>query len=175
MTDDAVGVCSLLAPWRALRVRSNAERSVQSALLRNSIEQFLPVSSSERLWSDRKRIIERPIFPGYIFARLSDIAPVLSIAGVCGVLGGNLTPAVVPDSDIENIKLVIASLVPLTPADFVAGDRVTVRNGALKGVSGVVVRHSRGLRLVVNVDMLGRAIAVEIDAAALEIAQKAAA
>jgi transcription antitermination factor NusG len=150
-----------------LRVRSRAEKAVARYLGYQGVESFLPRYTDKSYWSDRTKQVERLLFPGYIFVRCVEVASVLEVAGVVGVLGGNLTPAVIPESEIDSVRLVIASMRPLLPADFTPGEKVTITRGSLKGASGVVERAKNALRLVVNVEMLGRGVAVEISAECL--------
>src|ERR1700679_2436118 len=70
-------------PWFALRVRSNYERIAATHLRNRGFENFLPGFRAERQWSDRKKQVERFLFPGYVFCRvnLEDRLPVLTIPG----------------------------------------------------------------------------------------------
>jgi transcription antitermination factor NusG len=119
------------------------------------------------------------MFPGYLFVRDSmdkqSYIEILKARGVVRILedGWNrLTP--VPDTDIENIQRVVGADVPVFPyAHLSQGDRVEVTEGPLAGVRGVYVddRVSKG-RLVLNVDLLGRSIAVEVDCTAVKPASR---
>jgi transcription termination/antitermination protein NusG len=158
------------ASWYALRVRSNHERAVRRLLELRGVDAFLPLYASESRWSDRVKTVERCLYPGYVFAHVLSLAPALECAGVCGVLGG-IRPAVIPDAEIDSVRIVLASMHPKTPVEYAAslepGDAVEIVAGALKGVIGKVQQHAKGLRLVVAVSMFGRGLAVELDAAAL--------
>lgn len=156
-------------PWHAIRLRHNHERTVQTALRAHPLETFLPSYSETVRWSDRVKVTDRLLFPGYLFARLTaaDIPAVLAIAGVVGVLDTNLRPTPVADEQIANVQRILSSLLPVEPAAFAVGETITIKQGALKGVSGVVQTHSKGARLVVNIDLLGRSLSVELDAAAI--------
>lgn len=169
MTDGACGV-PILAFWYALRTLSNRERSVLSALGRVGLEGFLPTYSERVKWSDREKTVERVLFPGYVFARLdpfADLPAALELSGVVSVLPSNLRPAVISENEIENVRLAISSMLPLKPSAVAIGDKVVVKHGPLRGASGVVVRQADGVKLVINVEMLGRALAVKLDAADL--------
>lgn len=151
--------------WYAVWVISNAEFVVEDALRGYGIESFLPTWTEVTQWSDRKKTIQRPLFPGYLFARCDDgpRREILRIAGVIEVLPSNLSPAPVDPADIENIRRVLASGYPATPCPFVTGDAVAIENGPLAGVKGIVQRSKNGTRVVVKIEMLRRAVSVEID------------
>jgi len=108
------------------------------------------------------------LFPGYVFVHCEpgELPEAVALSGVCGALGG-LQPAVIPAAQIDSVRLVIASMRPLEATDFAVGEKITITHGSLKGVSGIVQRVKNALRLVVNVDLLGRGVAVELDVAAL--------
>lgn len=179
VTDHARGVSSVSAhnghptpcalgasAWYVLRVRPNAERTVERALFRASIPWFVPTYRERVRWSDRWQIAGRLLFPGYVFVRASmlDLAQAAEVGGVLGVLPSNLSPVAVSETDIENVRRVVSSMRPLEACDYQPGDLVTIQGGALRGVTGVVRRHARGARLLINVEMLGRAVSVELDA-----------
>jgi transcription antitermination factor NusG len=167
--------------WYALRLRSNTEFKVRAALQAYSIEVFLPTWSEDVRWSDRTRQTLRPLFPGYLFARMAegpDIFRAIVTRGVVQILPNSHNPLSVSDAEIENVRRVVASKLVATPCDFVAGELVMIDSGPLAGVSGVVTRTKGALRVVVSVEILRRAISVELDAATLvkqpELAPRAA-
>jgi transcription antitermination factor NusG len=153
------------ATWYALYVMSNAEFVVEDALRGYGIETFLPTWSEVTQWSDRKKTIHRPLFPGYLFARCDDgpRREILRIAGVIEVLPSSLSPAPVDAADIENVRRALASALPLTPCKYVTGDAVLIDSGPLAGVRGIVQRTKDGTRVIVKIEMLKRAVSVEID------------
>jgi transcription antitermination factor NusG len=158
-------VCDL-GRWYALSTKSNHERAARAALCAHGFDTFLPSLQVRSQWSDRVRMIDRPLFPGYLFARAVCPAPFLDCAGVTGILPSALAPLAVPDLEIEAVRRMISS--PFAVAvEYVTGDKVTIRSGPLAGVSGVVLRRGGRARLVVAVEILRRAVAVEIDAEAL--------
>ncbi len=169
VTDNARGVLpsSEPVPWFALRVRSNHEFSVRSALQLQGIREFLPTYRERVRWSDRFKLIERPLFPGYLLTQLDPTIeasrPVLAIAGVVHLLPSNLTLCPVPNAEVELIRQLVDSGLPLRPAAFALGNRVTVVSGALQGVSGVIARVKGETQFVVSVEMFGRAVSVDLD------------
>src|SRR3974390_385937 len=93
-------------PWYALQTRARHEKAVASYLRLQGIEEFLPLYKSRREWSDRVRVVELPLFGGYIFCRLDpkSIVSVLNTPGVIHVLSYGTEPAAVPDGEIEAIR-----------------------------------------------------------------------
>jgi transcriptional antiterminator NusG len=159
--------------WFALHVlRGHHERRVQDQLQRLLIEDFLPLYRVRSRWSDRVKTLERPLFPGYIFARVDLAAGGLPklLAGVTGiaVLPSNLAPAAVPDCEVETIAKLCFSECAIFPAEYKRGAAVTITAGALAGVSGIVSNVRNRYRLTVNIEIFHRAVEVELDTEALE-------
>ena len=157
------------AAWFALRLKSRREFAVRDALDTAGIEQFLPTWEERSAWSDRIAKVTRPLFRGYIFARLvPDRAPeLLQIRGVCQVLGTS-HPEAIPDEVMRNLQRIAALPGAFSPCPYVAGEPVTVRIGAYAGVEGIVVRTAGAAELVVSIELLGRSCRVRIDAADCE-------
>lgn len=162
--------------WYALWVMSNAEFVVEDALRGHGIESFLPTWSGETQWSDRKKTIVRPLFTGYLFARCNraQLDAIPRIAGVIEILPTKLNPQPIETADVENVRLALAAKLPLTPCQYVTGDAVLIDSGPLAGVRGIVKRTKDGTRVIVKIEILRRAVSVEIDFRELVKEQKAA-
>jgi transcription antitermination factor NusG len=157
-----------LLPWFAIRVRSNCERNVFQALHQKGYDLFFPTYTATRQWSDRIKQLTVPLFRGYIFCRLNHQhpLPVLTTPGVVQLVGNGRTPIEVTEDEISSVKAVLNSNLPYMPYPSLAcGTRVVVDYGPLMGVQGVLVESRTTNRLVVSIEILQRAVAVEIDAA----------
>ena len=157
------------AHWFALQVRTDRAFKVRDALRDAGIDEFLATYEETTRWSDRTKTSIRQLFPGYVFARVGvgREPAVLALPGVLQLLPTNLHPIAIPDDEIAALRAVIASKLPAVRCPYVAGNRVTIESGPLAGVSGVVVKTRDETRIVVGVEMLGRAVSVEIEAADL--------
>jgi transcription antitermination factor NusG len=156
--------------WYALRTKSNAEFHVRARLAQNALDGFLPTWLEESQWNDRKKTIERVLFPGYVFASLhegDEIRRARLIPGVVEILPNSLNPLAIDDREIDNVRLVLASKLEAAPCDFTTGETVVIDSGPLAGVKGVVVKTRGAMRVIVSVEMLRRSIKVELDAATL--------
>jgi transcription antitermination factor NusG len=153
--------------WYAVHVRSNFERVVSRNLQDKAYELFLPTYRSQRQWSDRKKHVDVPLFPGYVFCRLDpqNRLPVLSVPGVVQIVGQGKSPTAISETEIGAIKTILKSDLPYLPwSSLVAGRRVVVERGPLMGVEGVLMEARGPHRLIVSVMMLQRSVAVEVDA-----------
>jgi transcription antitermination factor NusG len=161
--------------WYALQTRVNRERIVEQRLQERGVCTFLPVVSEVRKWSDRKKVIQFPLFRNYLFAKLAptkvDRLRVLCVDGVFSFVGprGEGTP--IPDSQIEAVRALVDGPLPWSSYPFLKiGQRVRIKSGALDGVEGILVSRSGESTLVVSVDALQRSMAVRIDGYDVEAA-----
>jgi transcription antitermination factor NusG len=119
-------------------------------------------------WSDRRKVVEVPVFPGYAFVH-STLAPedryaVLKVWGVLSFVGRQHLGDPIPDSEIDSIRSLIASRAQFTDYPFLkVGQRVVVRGGALEGVEGLLVSHDNHRRLVISVGTIERSIAISVE------------
>ena len=154
--------------WYALAVHVRSEGSIASELAARVDDVFLPLHRERRIWSDRVKDCEVPLFPGYIFVRTSLSAQrrveLLKIRGVVDLVGripsdGRIARAI-PDADLESLRLVVDAERAIDPiARLVPGRAVVVVSGPLRGARGVVEEAPDGhRRLVVQVALLGRGV-----------------
>ncbi len=155
-----------LLAWYALTVRSNSEQIVATALDRKGIENFLPSFRSLRRWSDRTKEIQRPLFPGYVFARFdcNERLPVLTTPAVVDIVGFGQKYVPVSEAELHAIRRVLESKAKCEPVAYLqVGQRVVVESGPLMGIEGLLVEIKRTRRLVVSISLLQRSVDVELN------------
>ena len=163
--------------WHVLWTRSNCEQVVHDQLAAHGFALFLPTVTSWHRRGGVRHLARQPLFSGYLFLRHAiDKASYLEVCkarGLVRVLGERWDRlAVVPDAEVEAIRKISSSGVPVLPHPYLReGQRVRVTRGPLADVEGIVVRSSakKGL-LVVSVELLQRSVAVHLDCTALEAA-----
>jgi transcription antitermination factor NusG len=119
-----------------------------------------------RRWSDRIKLIEQNLFPGYVFCRstFAERLQVMGQPGVQWVVSFDHTPALIPHDEIVALRRAVASGLPLGPWPFLKdGQRVRIERGVLAGIEGTLARDSAAWRVAVSVLALHRSIAVEVD------------
>jgi transcription antitermination factor NusG len=152
--------------WYALRVKPRAEKCVAAMARNKGFEEFLPLYRCRRRWSDRVKVVEVPLFPGYLFCRLNPQQrfPLLTIPGALHFVGLGRIPVPIDDVEIQAIQTLVESGVQAEPWPFLdAGQRVRLEYGPLAGMEGLFVEIRKQHRIVVSVSLLRRSVAVEID------------
>jgi transcription antitermination factor NusG len=153
--------------WFAIHVRSRHEKKVAEELQQRGISNFLPIVRQVRRWSDRKKIVELPLFSCYLFVQIvpspAARVSVLNFHGVLGFIGPHQgTP--IPSEQIESIRTLLMNDVHVTAESYIrVGQRVRIRGGALDGVEGVLSGRGNDQKLIVSVDTIQRSISVALE------------
>jgi len=157
------------AAWYAVHVRSNQERTTAAFLEGRGVAHFLPTYRTLSRRRDRRVVLTRPLFSGYLFVRIDIEAPdrvqVLKAPGTVRIVefGGRAAP--VPEETIRSLEILVGEgQDEVRPHPLVReGQRVAVLDGPFAGARGKIVSSGgRKPRLVVEVEFLGRAVAVPI-------------
>jgi transcriptional antiterminator NusG len=162
MTDDTMPD----RQWFALRVKSRSEKVVAAAVRSKGFEEFLPLYKSRHRWSDRSKLVDEPLFPGYVFCCLNGAErfALLTIPRVMHLVGIGNTPAALADQEILAIREALRAQVAIEPWPFLeVGQRVHLAKGPLAGVEGFLVEADRQHRIVLGLTMLKQSVAVEIE------------
>jgi transcription antitermination factor NusG len=157
--------------WYAIYTYPRHEKVVAERLRAKYIETFLPVSFSQCRRRDRRVQVETPVFPGYVFTRISlgERSRILNIPGVVRMLSFNGKPAPIDDSEMEAVMRCIEQSAALEPYPLLeVGYRVRVRSGLLEGLEGFVSRCKNGSRLIIPISLINQSVSFEIDALLLE-------
>lgn len=138
-------------------------------LVNKGYEVFLPLYSSRRLWSDRVKTLQMPLFPGYVFCRFDqydNTTPVVTTPGIIRIISFGRTPAPIEEREIEAVQTVVKSGAAAQPwAHMPSGTPVRITFGALKDIEGILVNTKTQEQLVISISLLQRSIAVQIDPA----------
>jgi transcription antitermination factor NusG len=155
--------------WYAVQTRSRFEKAVRTELSAWGIDHYLATFQDVHQWKDRKKVVEVPLFAGYIFVHLQDgesaRLQVLKTNGVVRILGtsGRIEP--IPDFEIDSIRQLLDSGKQCYPHPFIReGSWVRMRRGPLAGVEGRLTKVKSQTRLVLSVELLSQSVATEVDA-----------
>jgi transcription antitermination factor NusG len=157
--------------WYAVHTRYQNEQAVAKSLLNKGFSVFLPTYNALHRWSDRKKLVTLPLFPGYLFFadEINRWVQILSTPGVNAIVRIGNVPAEIPNDEIVAIRRVVESALCVEPHPFLSsGDLVRIKSGPLEGLEGIVSRKKDALRLVLSIRILGQSAAVEIDGCVVE-------
>jgi len=152
--------------WFALQIRTRWEATTAGLLQSKGLETFLPTYATKRKWSDRVKVVDSPLFPGYVFCRFDvhNRLPVLITPGVLSVVGRGKTPIPVDEREILSIQAAVGSGIRLEPWPYVEiGERVRIQDDVFDGMEGILTSIKGTDRVVISVTLLRRSVALEID------------
>lgn len=161
--------------WYAIRTRSRFEKVVRDQLTGRGIECLLPLCKRMSQWKDRRKQIEWPLFPGYCFGRfgLEQRMHVLQAPGVVQIIGSAHAAEPIPSQEIAALQRLMQSGhdYETYPYHLKEGMIVTVICGPLQGLHGRFVRRATTCRLIIAVNLIQQAAAVEIAAEDVVLAE----
>lgn len=155
--------------WFAIYTKPRWEKKVNSKLLLKGIESYCPVQKKESQWSDRKKIIDDPIFKSYVFVRITEEEKlaVLNTNGVLQFVRYLKKPAVIRDEEIELIRTyLLEKNVTITVENlkhFSENNKVVVRKGVFMDIEGTVIKGG-SKKVYVRLESLDQLLIVEFPA-----------
>ena len=153
--------------WYILKTKSNCEKKVLGQLIQNGFTSYLPLYQTIRIWSDRKKKIEVPLIPSFVFVycdpkKLTDAA---KTEGVAWIMRDIKDYAVVKDYEIENLRIFLShdfnNDIENT-VDFEEGEAVKVTNGPFSGLVGTALEKQGEFRIRIEINSIAANFSVSI-------------
>ncbi|MBM3224260.1 MAG: UpxY family transcription antiterminator [Candidatus Tectomicrobia bacterium] len=157
--------------WYAIQTRSRHEKVVRDQLAARSITHLLPLWRKRYVWHARIKWVEVPLFSGYIFGHfaLQDRIAILDTIGVVRIVSINSKPVPVPDEQILAVRTMVEKRLTYDPHPYLAeGTLVRIIRGPLAGTEGIFIARKQKHRLVIRLDLIQQAVAVDVDSADIE-------
>jgi transcriptional antiterminator RfaH len=161
------------AGWYLMYTRPRHEKKVHAGLKEMDISSILPMRKTLRVWHDRKKIVDEPLFPSYVFVYLDSAQHYydgMDTEGVLYLVKSGKEPARVSESVINNLRLVTEqddSEIEVSAIPFLPGQRMVISSGALTGLSCEVISINDRKKLLVRVDLLQRNLLLSMPAESL--------
>lgn len=161
--------------WFAILTYARHEKVVARRLRDKGVTIFFPTVTEVHCWSDRKRVVEVPLFSCYLFAKMAptneERQKVLQIDNVLGFAGSSRLGTAIPSEQIESVRILVTRQLRYRVHPFLkTGQRVRVCSGALEGLEGILVGRKGESTLVLSVDAMQRSLSVQIDGYDVEAA-----
>lgn len=152
--------------WYAVYTNPRAEKLVHGRLEEINIEVFLPLQKTYRQWSDRKKLVEKPLLSSYVFVKVipRQFPFVYMTPGVVKFVSFEGQPVPIPQNQIDNLRLLIDSdaEIEVTKENLEKGDNVKVMRGSLEGLKGELISYGGKKRVIVRIDRLDQNIIITI-------------
>lgn len=144
--------------WFVLTTKPQHEFIASRMLSESDILSYLPIYQSRSRWSDRTKLLPRPLFPRYLFAQFERPrrAAVLRTPGILSILQFCGLPATVTDSEVEQIREMVRQ--GAFPGQFIPGCTVRITEGALAGQVGTLVKIDDQMHIQIKVQILGKLV-----------------
>jgi len=158
--------------WYPVYTHSRAEKKANSELNRKGIQTYLPLKKAVKQWSDRKKIVEEPLIKSYLFAYISarEYAEVLMTSGVARFIYFANRVASIPDQQIHDLKLLLATDADLELIDYdiKPGENVLIKAGPFKGIRAELVSVQNRQRIILRLQDIGYSININTSIAFIE-------
>ncbi len=165
--------------WYIIYVKSHFEKRVYDSLMELSIDSFLPLVKTIRKWSDRKKIIYKPLFSSYVFVNIKskiDFHKALSINGAFSYIKFGKEYGKVPSAEINKIKLLIQdeklSDLELTSSLPKIGEMKKIAYGSLNGLECEILKTNNINKIIVRINSLNQNITASIPLSYLQEIEK---
>jgi transcription antitermination factor NusG len=158
---------SLENKWYVLYTYPNCEKKIFTELSKRAFEVFFPTRKVLRQWKDRKKELVLPIFPNYIFVKVSskEMWPLLNLFGVVKYVSLEGRPVAVTDAEIEKVKKITLNGHSVQNEETCAfGERVRVNRGPFQGFEGVYLFDKNNSKLYIQLEVIKQSVSVEIPA-----------
>lgn len=135
--------------WHVIYTKSKWEKKIEGLLVQQGIESWCPVQKIERQWTDRKKIIDEPLFRSYVFVKIckEEHSKVLGVIGVVNFLYFEKKPAIIRENEIETIRKYLgisnATIQVVNMTHLPAQTKVFVNQGLFMDQRGEVIKSSK--------------------------------
>jgi len=162
--------------WYAVYTNSRAEKRVSDRINEMGVETFLPLQKTLRQWSDRKKLVEKPLISSYVFVKAipKEFFPIRTVDGVVKFIMIQGKPVAIPEQQITNLRILCGSdaSVEVSSDVYAEGDKVEVILGSLTGLQGELIRVGRKHKVVIRIIQPGMNLTVDIKSNAIRKLEK---
>jgi transcriptional antiterminator RfaH len=150
--------------WYVVYTHPNFEKKVYNSLQQRDIISFLPFRKITRQWSDRKKTMEVPLFPNYLFVytTIHDRFKVLEVPGAARYISFDGTPVTITDNEISMIKKMMTEPDVMIES-YLEGDSVKITDGPFTGLTGIVFERKGRTRFGVKLNAINQSLSVEFN------------
>lgn len=143
--------------WYAVYTKPRWEKKVADALVRKQVETYCPINRVTHQWSDRKKIVEEPLFKSYVFVRIPESlkTTIRETSGIVNFVYWLGKPARIPDHEIQQIRSFLQEYQDVEVESFPIheNDLIQITSGPLMYQRGRVIEAAKNTVKVVLYSM----------------------
>ncbi len=152
--------------WYLLVTKSRHEKKSNLLLNKNGFETYLPIIKQLTQWSDRKKLVEKPLFSGYIFVKFSqrERFNVINTDGISYIIKFENKDYIIDENLINGVKEYLStetSPTIINSSEIKLGENVLIKNGPFSGIEGIVSKIKGKNRLLISLEIIGKAIVID--------------
>jgi transcriptional antiterminator RfaH len=153
--------------WYVMYTKPRHEKRVADKFSEQGIECFLPLEKKLRIWHDRRKLVDTPLFPSYVFVYLKDTETYfagLNVQGVWNYVRSGKEVARVDNAVIENIRRATISgrELEIVSFQFEPGQKLIIKDGPFTGMMCEMVQFKGKDKILVRVDLLQRSLLIAL-------------
>ncbi len=152
--------------WHVLYTKPRYEKKINESLRKKGIESYLPVIKTLKQWSDRKKIVEIPLFSSYIFIKTNEklFYTILNIPGTVKFISFEGKAVEISEKEIAKIKWLLDAGIEVSTHNevFKKGDKVEIIKGPLRGLIAEMVEQNNKHRIVVRLENIDKSIEIQV-------------
>jgi transcriptional antiterminator RfaH len=155
--------------WYLLYTNPRAEKKAALELRKKGYEVFLPLQKTLKVWSDRKKWVEEPLFKSYLFIETeleANYYTILNTPGIVKFISFQSHPAIVDLREINLVRLLLGENIKLGQGDpgdiYLPGDEVTIIAGPLIGTIGKLISTRTGERVLIELQTMQQSLLVTL-------------
>ena len=163
--------------WFVIHTKPRNERKVLEQVVGKEIEAYLPMIETIRFWSDRRKKVQVPLFPGYVFVHGNETERINAISNTYGAIKYVMFQkrhAVIKDEEISNIMISLKApdRVRIEDTHIMVGDLVEITYGLFKGLKGFITQIRGNYKLTVNIVELNTTFSVHLSNAEVKLIKR---
>lgn len=162
--------------WNLIHTKPRLETSASQNLEQQGYEVYLPLIAREKLSKGRLTIINEPLFPRYLFVKLTGKSeskgwsPIRSTRGVSRIVVFGSEPAKVDFNVVESIKAYEELQHENPNRYFTAGDKVQLTEGPFAGIDAIYQMSDGIKRAYVLIELISKSVRLQVDPSNLRMA-----
>ena len=153
--------------WYVLTTKPKFEKKVNQGLNKVNIISYLPLQKRLRVWNDRKKWVETPLFPSYIFVKIDERErnDVFGVPGIVRYISQCGKASILKEEEMERIERLCSYLgeVEIERRKIQVGEEVQIISGHFRGMKGFVVSAKGRCRFCISIPGIDSYACIDID------------